>query len=296
MRTKPLYLGSKAFDTCNVLLMVALIGMMVYPFYYVFIASISDNTAIVKGQVTLLPKDVTLQAYRVIIKDKWLWVGYGNTLLYIIGQVIVTISVTSMAAYALSKGRIWGENIILKGIVFSMLFYGGLIPFFMVIKSLGMYNSPLVLIIPDAMHPFYFFIFRTFFKSLGNDLEDAARIDGCGYLGLFWWIVMPVSKAVFATIAMFIAVSQWNSFFRAMIFLTNKFFYPIQIHLRNIIITGSASVISKELGVAATEDGMLLLDNIRYATIILGILPIVILFPWVQKYFIKGALLGSVKG
>lgn len=289
--------GSLVFDIVNFLFMIALMLVMVYPFYYVLIASLSDHEAVASGAVTLRPIGATLKAYSLVFRDKWIWIGYRNTILYVIGQVTATLAVSGFAAYALSKKHLLGGALVLKAVLLTMLFRPGIIPTFIVVKTVGLYDSPWSLIIPDAVNGLYIFIMRTFFLNMEPDLEDAARIDGCGHFRLFWYVVAPLSKAVIATIALFVGVAQWNSFFKALIYLASKELYPIQLYLREVVIRGSSDVAVKQLGLSGIgEDEVLIFQNIRYAAIIAGILPILVMFPFVQKHFIKGAMLGSIKG
>ncbi|MBD2846563.1 carbohydrate ABC transporter permease [Paenibacillus sp. IB182496] len=202
------------------------------------------------------------------------------------------VLVTSLLAYPLSKQRIIGRRFFLMLIAFTLIFNGGLIPTFLVVQQTGLINTTWAMVIPTLVTTFYFFIMKTFFEGLPEELEDAAKIDGSNYLGILLRIVLPLSMPVMATIGLFIAVGQWNSFFDALIYLNDRDMFPLQIHLRNIVIANSAA--------AQTEvrDGeeMIIMETVKYATIMFATLPILFTYPFIQKYFVQGAMIGSVKG
>ncbi|OAS19330.1 carbohydrate ABC transporter permease [Paenibacillus oryzisoli] len=291
MRMKTSY-GSKLFDVCNVLLMIALMMLMVYPFLYVFSASISNPSLVVKGEVIMFPKQITLEAYRLVAKDPYIWISYYNTVKYTVLQTLLTLIFTAMLAYPLAKKRLVGRRTIMLLIAFTMLFNGGLIPTFLVVKQLGLINTTWALIIPSLISTWYLFLMRTFFEGIPDELEDAATMDGCSALGVLFRVVLPLSAPIMATVALFTAVGQWNSFFEALIYLSDKQMYPLQIHLRNIVISSSAAS-----QVSGNQDAdVYILETVKYSTIIFATLPILLVYPFIQKYFVQGSMIGGIKG
>jgi putative aldouronate transport system permease protein len=285
---------SLLFDSANVFFMFLLVVVMAYPFVYVAVASLSTEGYVTRGEVYLWPRGFTTEPYELVLSDPWIGIGYWNTVKYTVAQTVVTVTCTSLFAYPLSKKRLMARRPILLFVGFTMLFNGGLIPNFLLVKYLGLYNNFWALIVPGAINTFYFFVMRTFFEAQPPDLEEAALMDGAGTLRVFLSVVVPLSRPVFATVALFTAVAQWNAFFGALIYLTDKTLYPLQIHLRNIVVSGSMAARMVKSG-EELEEG-LVLETIKYATIMVATIPIVVVYPFVQKYFVKGAMIGSIKG
>ncbi len=286
-------LDSKIFDTANVLLMLGIMFVTLYPFLYVASASLSNYGFVARGDVVFFPKGFTLEAYQMVFRDPFIWLGYWNTIRYTVAQTVVTLFFTAMMAYPLSKDRVLFKRAILLFVGFTLMFRPGMIPRFLVIKYLGLYDNFWALIAPGVVNAFYLFIMRTFFMTIPQDLDDAATIDGCGPLATLLRIVLPLSMPVMVTVGLFTAVNQWNAYFHALIFLASKSLYPLQIFLRNIVISGSAAALT-EAGAAAGD--VVVLETVKYATIIVAVLPIICVYPFVQKYFVRGALIGGVKG
>lgn len=286
-------LSSLIFDGLNVTLMLSLLVIMLYPFVYVGAASLSDSAFISNGDVVFFPKGFTIEGYKRVLSDHFVLLGYMNTIKYTVIQTIITLFFTALTAYPLSKSRLMWKRQVLMFIGFTMLFSGGLIPQFLVIKSLGMYNTMWAIIIPGAVNTFYLFIMRTFFEGIPMELDEAATLDGCTPFGVFIRIVLPLSKPVMVTVALFTAVSQWNSFFQALIYMTDKELYPLQIHLRNIVIAGSAASQTESSG---DEKTLIIMETVKYATIMVAVLPIICVYPFIQKYFVQGAMIGGIKG
>jgi len=282
---------SRIFDVLNVLFMLALMWVMIYPLLYVASASISNAAYVVNGDVKLWPKDITFVAYERVFEDPYIWISYWNTIRYTVIQTGLTLLVTSMMAYPLAKKRLLGRRWILLFAAFTMLFNGGLIPTYLVVKHAGIINTLWAVILPTLVNTWYLFIMRTFFEQLPEELEEAATIDGCGTVVILFRIILPLSMPVLMTIGLYTAVSQWNSFFDAMIYLNEKNLYPLQIHLRNIVIAGT----SVNFDVSG-EDGVTLLETVKYSTIMVATLPILLVYPFIQKYFVQGSLIGGVKG
>ncbi|XEC95533.1 carbohydrate ABC transporter permease [Paenibacillus tarimensis] len=282
----------RLFDIANVTLMLCLMWVMAYPLLYVTSASISNVAHVVNGNVKLWPIDITFVAYERVFQDDYIWISYWNTIRYTLVQTALTLLVTAMMAYPLAKRRLLGRRAILLFAAFTMLFNGGLIPTYLAVKYTGLLNTMWAVIVPTLVNTWYLFIMRTFFEQLPEELEEAATIDGCSTIGILFRIMLPLSKPVLMTVGLYTAVTQWNSFFDAMIYLNQKDLYPLQIHLRNIIIAGTASVQPDAGG-----DGELkLLETVKYSTIMVATLPILFVYPFIQKYFVQGSLIGGIKG
>lgn len=279
--------ASRLFDTINVLVMLALVVVMMYPMVYVFSSSISSDAMVASGKVLLLPKDVTLHAYKEIVANPDVWISYWNTIRYTVVHTALTLLATSAMAYPLAKKWLPGRRIILSMAAFTMLFSGGMIPTFIVVQKLGLLNTIWALVLPTLISTWYLFIMRTFFEGLPEELEDAATIDGCGYFQVFVRIVLPLSTPVMATIGLYTAVGQWNAFFDALIYLNDRNMYPLQIMLRNILVAGSK---------ITSESDASQLQTMKYAIIIVATLPILCVYPFIQKYFVQGAMIGGIKG
>lgn len=280
-------LGSKLFDAVNIAIMLMMIAVMVYPLVYVFSASVSDNAMVTSGQVVLWPKAINLEAYRRLVGNPDVWISYWNTIRYTFVQTALSLVVTSAMAYPLAKKWLPGRRWILALAAFTLLFGGGMIPTFLVVKSLGLLNSMWAIVLPSLVSTWYLFIMRTFFEALPEDYEDAATIDGCGSLQVLLRIVLPLSLPVLVSIGLFTAVNQWNSFFDALLYLNERDMYPLQIVLRNIIIAGAN---------VQGEGNTSYIETLKYALITIATVPILCVYPFVQKYFVQGAMIGGVKG
>lgn len=273
--------------------MLFLILITLYPLYYMGIVSISAGDAVSRGEVYFLPKDITLQAYDVILADPSILRSYANTLMYTAGGVAINLIMTALCAYPLSRGYMYGRSLISLFVVLTMFFDSGLIPRYMVVHSLGLVNSVWAILIPTAINVFNMILMRTFFQNIPDSLHESATVDGAGEFRTLIRIVLPLSLPVMATMFLFYAVAHWNSFFPALIYLNEKALYPLQIILRNIVIQGDMAAQTTTTG---AEELAVMSLNIKYATVYVAILPIICLYPFVQKYFVQGAMLGSVKG
>jgi putative aldouronate transport system permease protein len=279
--------GSKLFDAVNIFLMSILIIVMVYPLVYVFSASISDNAMVMSGQVVLWPKAINLIAYQRLLGNPDLWISYWNTIRYTAVQTLLSLAVTSAMAYPLAKKGLPGRPLILFLAAFTLMFGGGMIPTFLVVQNLGLLDTMWAIVLPSLVSTWYLFIMRTFFEGLPEELEDAATIDGCGTMQVFLKIVLPLSLPVLVSIGLFTAVNQWNSFFDALIYLNDRSMYPLQIMLRNIIIAGS-----NVQGEGNTD----YIETLKYAMITIATVPILCVYPFIQKYFVQGTMIGGIKG
>lgn len=286
----------KVFDIINFFLVAIILLLVVYPLYFIVIASISDPNMIYEGKVWLLPKELTLEGYQRIFGDSKIWQGYKNSIIYTVVGTIVNVSFTLMAAYALSRKDLYGRNVIMFLFLMTMFFSGGLIPTYLVVKNLGLLNTMWALILPKAVAVWNVIVAKTFFESsIPNELLEAARIDGCSDVKFFWKIVLPLSKPIVAVMVLFYAVGHWNSYFDALIYLNNENLYPLQLILRNILIQNQAStmMISDLDSLAAKQR---VSELIKYGVIIVATIPLLIVYPFVQKYFVKGVMIGGIKG
>lgn len=283
------------FDTILYVIAAILILITLYPMYFIIIASFSDPALVSQGKIMFIPRGINFKAYKQLAGYAKLWVGYKNTILYVIGGTIMTLVVNIPASYALSRKNMYGRNVMTFFYLIPMFFTGGLIPTYMAVKDFGLLDTYWVMIVPFSVVTYYIIVGRTFFQnSIPDDLWEAAQLDGCGYLGFFFKIVLPLSKAVIAVIALWAAVGQWNSYFNALIYLRSEELQPLQIVLRNILVSNQ-TIAAQTTGAAAVEAKQMA-DLIKYAVIVVSSAPIMCMYPFVQKYFNQGVMLGSVKG
>lgn len=286
-------IGGKWFDGLNVLFMTVLMAMTLYPFLYVLFASFSDPARVAaEGGILLYPVGFTLDGYELVFRNPNIWNGFKNTFLYVLTGTAFSLGSTALGAYTLSrKGLLWNKALMIM-VVITMFFSGGLIPLFLVVKSLGMVNTMWAVILPNAISAYNLIVMRTFFQNIPNELIESAKIDGAHDLTVFARVVLPLSWAVVAVIGLFYAVSEWNSWFNASIFLRERALYPLQLYLREILVQNKLdfSMISNE-----EMDGIMAKQLIKYAVIIVSTVPILLVYPFLQKYFVKGVLIGSLK-
>ena len=287
--------SEKVFNFFLYLLSGVILLMVVYPLWFVVIASFSDPSAVASGKVWLWPKGFTLDGYRELLRHDEIWIGYLNTILYTVVGTVIGVAVNVLAAYAFSRKDLVGRKFLSLLFIFTMFFNGGLVPTFLTIKDFHLYNTFWVMVLPFSVSVYNIIVARTFFEnSIPSDLNDAARIDGCGNLRYFFSIVLPLSKAVLAVIGLWTAVGMWNSYFNALVYLKDANRYPLQLILRNILITNNLQM---TFGSGEAMQIALRLSNLmRYSVIIVSTLPIMCFYPFVQKYFNKGVMIGAVKG
>lgn len=283
------------FDFFLYLIAVILVIIMLYPMYFIVIASFSNPADVSAGNIVFLPKGVTFKGYKKLLEYSQLWVGYKNTILYAFVGTIISLIVNVPTAYALSRKDLCGRKLFTVFYLIPMFFTGGLIPTYLIVKDFGLLDNFWVMVLPFSVVTYYIIVARTFFSnSIPGDLWEAAQIDGCGNLGFFFQIVLPLSKAVLAVIALWTAVGQWNSYFNALIYLRSPELQPLQLVLRNILISNQ-TISSMSTGAAAVEAKQMA-DLIKYAIIVVSSAPIMCMYPFVQKYFNQGVMLGSLKG
>ena len=275
---------------------IAISAVILYALWFVVIASVSDPNRVASGEVLFLPKGITLEGFKYIFRDKRIWTGYRNTILYTTVGTMIGLFITIPAGYALSKKDMVGKGIIMKLLVFTKYFSGGLIPTYLVVKRLQLVNTPYVLMIMGSFSVFNLILCRTFFiNTLPQELQEAAEIDGCTIFQYFIKIVLPLSKAIIAIMALYYAVGHWNSFFNGLIYVTDIKLYPLQVILRDILISGQ-SVDPSSMDPDALEMMKQIARTIKYGVMIVSSLPVLIMYPFVQKYFVKGVMVGSLKG
>ncbi|GGA48170.1 sugar ABC transporter permease [Paenibacillus physcomitrellae] len=268
--------------------------ILIYPLYFIIIASFSDPSSVANGQVWFYPKGFTLDGYTELLKHKNIWVGYRNTILYTIVGTAIGLAVNIAAAYALSRKDLVGRKFLSLFFIFTMFFSGGLIPTFLTVRDFHMYDTFLVMVLPFSVIVYDIIVARTFFQtSIPGDLWEAAQIDGCGNLRYFFQVVLPLSKAIIAVLGLWIAVGYWNSYFNALIYLKNPNLYPLQLILRNILITNQ---MQSGMGTGeAAQIALRLASMMKYSVIIVATVPILCVYPFIQKYFNQGVMIGAVK-
>ncbi len=286
-------LGEKAFDWSNAVFMVVVSLVTLYPLLYVLLSSLSDPQYVVQNRgIVLYPHGFNWDAYVMVFKNPNILVSFGNTLFYVVAGTLVNIMLTSLGAYALSRRNLMLKNPVMFLIVFTMFFEGGLVPLYLLMQNLNLLDSRLALILPSAVSAFNLIIMRTAFQGVPESLEESARIDGAGDWTILFRVVLPLSMPVVAVMLLFYGVSHWNSWFYATIFLQTRDLFPLQVILREILISNDTNAMSVGVG---TGDQMAIGETIKYATIIIATVPILFLYPFLQKYFVKGVMIGAIK-
>lgn len=267
--------------------------LALYPLYFVVIASISSPIAVEAGKVYMLPVDISFEGYKRVFEDSRLWLGYRNTIIYTVGGTLCSLAFTLPAAYALSRKDFKAGKWIMFFFTFTMFFNGGLIPTYLLIKNIGLYNNPWVMILPFCINVYNLIITRTFFtRSIPQSLLEAAKIDGCSTFRFFFTMVLPLSKAIIAVIMLYYAVAQWNEYFKALIYLRDSELSTLQLVLRAILLEGET--VANSGGESAIQ-AKRIAGLMKYAIIVLASLPVIAIYPFIQKYFVQGVMLGSIK-
>jgi multiple sugar transport system permease protein/putative aldouronate transport system permease protein len=291
-------MGDRLLLTVNAVLLTMFTLAVLYPFVYVISCSFSSGDALVQGKVWLFPKNPSLEGYKLVFAYTPIWTGYRNSIFYAVTVTVLNIVMTIMAAYPLSRKDLDGGRIFITFFMIPMLFSGGLIPSYMLVNRLGLLNSPWAIILPGALSVFNVIVMRTYFQnSIPAELLEAAKIDGCSDIQFVVRIVVPLSGAIIAVIALWVAVGSWNSYFSALIYLNDRKLYPLQIILRELLlVTSNIDFTSTNIDPRQLERNLYMSHLLRYGTIIVGSLPLMIMYPFVQKYFVKGVMIGSIKG
>ncbi len=285
----------KLFTAAVLILSILIFIIIAYPLWFIIIASISNSDLVNLGKVTFWPKDIRFYGYEQILKDSRIWIGYLNTILYVAAGTALNIVITMPAAYALSRKNFKARNKIMFYFVFTMFFSGGLVPLYMTISAIGLISTRLIQIIIVAVNTYNLIIARTFIEnSIPNDLYEAAVLDGCSHFAYFFRVVIPLSKAVISVLVLYYAVFHWNDYFNALIFNSKNSLEPLQIVLRRILLLNEA--FSNGNGTVAGGYAQSSADQVKYAVIIVSTVPILCVYPFVQKYFEKGVMIGAIKG
>ena len=286
--------GERCFDVFNTVFMTFLIIIILYPMLYVAFASFSDSNLLQRHDGLLFaPLGFNLEAYKKVIMNPMILTGYANTLWVLVVGTLCSIITTVLTAYVLSRKNFKAAKFMMKYILVTMYFGGGLVPFYLTVKRVGLYGSLWALILPGLVSSYNLIVMRTAFSSIPDSLEEAAKIDGAGHLTILFRIVLPLSTATIAVVILYYAVAYWNAWFGAMIYLRDRAKYPLQLVMREILIQNDTSSMTTEVGDSSRAS---VSESIKYAVVIIGTLPILMVYPMIQKHFVKGVMLGAVKG
>ncbi|MDR0730717.1 MAG: carbohydrate ABC transporter permease [Treponema sp.] len=286
-----------AFDGVNNLILLGLIAIMLYPMLYVVSVSLSSPVAISENRVSFYPVEFNVEGYKYIFSEKLLFSGYRNSVFYAFSSTLLMLLVTSLAAYSLALKHFILRKFFTIYLTITMFFGGGMVPTYLLIKDLGLLNTVWVMIIPTCVSAYNVFIFRTFFQQQPPELRESAFIDGANDLYIWFKIVLPLSKPLFATYGLFHIVGTWNSWFNALLYLTNENLHPIQMFLRRVVVNADLrSSYGDSMAAQMMLQGLLHPQNIQMAAIVVVMVPILCIYPFIQRYFIKGAMIGAIKG
>lgn len=288
--------GDRLFNAANYAILSCVTLSVLYPLVYVVSASFSSPYAVMSGQVWLWPVDLSLAGYEAVFNNGRVWSGFANSLFYTVAGTFINVVLTIMAAYPLSRKDLVGRGFFMFLFVFTMMFNGGLIPTFLLVKDLGLLDTRAVMLMITAMSVWHMIIARTYFQvTIPKELNEAAEVDGCGNLRFLWSVVLPVSGPILAVIALFYAVGHWNQFFNALIFLNDPDKFPLQIVLRDILVQNEVDLASiTDVQDLIAREG--LKELLKYSLIVVATVPLMIVYPFVQKHFVKGVMIGSLKG
>lgn len=274
---------------------MVILVLILYPLVYIVSSSLSSPLAVSSGRVWLWPVDFSLKGYHAVLSNPDVLTGYANSLFYTVFGTLISVSLTIMIAFPLSRKTFFGRSFIMGFVVLTMLFYGGLIPTYLVVKNLGMINTRLALLIPNAVAVWQVIIARTFYQStIPQELAEASEMDGCSDTRFLWSVVLPLSKPIMAVLVLMYSVYQWNTYFNALIYLKSDDLFPLQLTLRNILILNTQT-----FGTIEANDMIQrrkLAGLMKYSLIVVASLPVLIVYPFIQRYFVKGMLIGSIKG
>jgi putative aldouronate transport system permease protein len=288
--------GDRIFDIINIILLIAVTLVILYPLYFIVIASFSDPLEVLAGKVVLYPKNFSLDAYGMVFKDSSIMTGYRNTIFYTVFGTALNITLSVLAAYPLSRRDFIGRQFLTMVLTVTMFFSGGMIPLYLTVTSLGLLDTVWAILLPGAISVWNVVIIRTYFQtSIPFELTEAAMVDGASNFQLLFRVVLPLSTPVIAVMVLFYGVAHWNAFFNALIYINSKQLYPLQLVLRSILIQNTPSdEMMADLDTAASRQ--LLAETIKYALIVVATAPIIAVYPFLQKYFVKGIMVGAVKG
>ncbi|MEV6349109.1 carbohydrate ABC transporter permease [Actinoplanes sp. NPDC051851] len=284
--------GYRAFQAVNAFVLAGVVAVTLFPFVTIVARSFSGEQQIRAGEVTLWPKGFNLTTYQRVMSDALFWTNYRNTVLYTATATAIALVLTTCYAYVLSKPRLKGRGLLVGVAVFTMFFNGGLIPNYVLVSTLGMRNTLGAIVLPNAISVFNLLVMKAFFESLPPELEEAAAVDGLGTYGILRRIVLPLSKAVLATMLLFYAVSFWNSWFAGFLYMDRQELFPVTVYLRNLIAGASTGTDNT----ATSDTALQIAASIQAVTIVLTMLPIMLVYPFIQRFFVSGVTIGAVKG
>lgn len=281
------------FDIVNVLILAFVATVALFPFIHMASVSLSSAHYVVRNEVSFWPRGLQFDVYGEVFRDNRLFVGYKNTIIYVLLGTALSLLFTSMGAYSLSKRTLTFSKQIMLFIVFTMLFSGGMIPTYLVVRSYHLMDTVWAMVLPGLISTWNLIVMRTFFQGIPAEIEESGKIDGLSDLRTLFSIVLPLSKPVLMTIGLFYAVGIWNNFFYALLYLREESMYPLQLVIRNIVMVGQ---VGDAITSAASDQQGIVLESLKYAFILVGTLPILIVYPFIQRHFVNGVLIGSVKG
>jgi putative aldouronate transport system permease protein len=284
--------GYRVFQAVNAAALTVVVVITLFPFVNILALSFSGEQEIRAGHVLLWPRGFNLTTYQHVMSDGMFWTNYRNTVVYTVVATAISLTLTTCYAYVLSKHRLKGRGLLIGIAVFTMFFNGGLIPNYVLVSSLGLRNTLWAIVLPNAINVFNLLVMKAFFESLPEELEEAASVDGSSTYGTLWRIVLPLSKAMLATMLLFYAVSFWNSWFSGFLYMDRLELFPVTVYLRNLIAgaTGGSDYST------ASDTALQIAASIQAVTIVLTMLPIMLVYPFIQRYFVSGVMLGAVKG
>jgi putative aldouronate transport system permease protein len=286
--------GDRVFNIITYTILILITILTLYPCWYVVMASVSNPVALYNGSKLLLwPRGFSLEAYQLILKHAMLWLSYGNTLIYVGASTVFGLTLTILASYVLSRSYMPGKNAILTMITITMFFGGGLIPTYLVVVSLGIENTRWAMILPGLLSTYNTIVMMTYFRGIPASLEESARIDGANDFTILVRIMLPLALPVIAVIALYIIVSNWNSYIPATIYLRDRSLYPLQVILREILLSGTSNLDTETSGF---DNFSAYSEAVKYATIIASTIPVLCIYPFLQRFFVKGVMLGAIKG
>lgn len=284
--------GEKLSDAAIVIFNLLIVAVTLYPFLYVVSMSISDPVYAMRQEVFLFPKGFSTEAYKIVFENPDIWKSYYNTVWYTVVGTTISVVLTAAAGYVLSRKGFFARTPIMFFIAFTMFFSGGLIPIFLIVNGLGLYDTRWAIVLPGAVGAFYIIMARTFFEGIPESLQESAKIDGANEMRILVSIMLPLSKPILAVLVLFYAVGYWNSYFAALIYLSDAKLQPLQLYLYKILVKQEASLME---GMNDHFERALVGAQIKYAAIIVAILPIIFIYPFLQRFFVKGVMIGAIK-
>ena len=287
----------KVVYAVNYVLLCLLTIAVLYPLIYIVSCSFSSGDALMAGRVKLLPVEFTLLSYKTVFEYESIWTGYLNSIIYTVVGTVISIVLTILAAYPLSRDDFRGGNILMKLFLFTMLFSGGLVPTYLLVKNLGLVDTMWAVVLPTAVNAYNMIVARTFFRqTIPKDLQEAAELDGCSDFKFFTKIVIPLSTPIIAVLCLWVAIGLWNGYFNPLIYINSEDKYPLQLILRRILLMAQVDFGNSAVDPRVVMENQYLSQMLRYGTIIISSLPLMLIYPFVQKYFVKGVMIGAVKG